>query len=383
MTPEQFKMCYKGEDSQLFKFVRFSHNKYLSNKDIDIDKMYKSGNWYGIVYKIQRIKDENGNLVNDGSIRIGKSMSLLSQRWAKYKYRSGLGYKGNKYHIHHAINKYGLDAFEREIIGVCQSRKEFIATEVFWTIYYNRYENKKGYDLSVNEYYNPIIGDLMEKFEEKIPKIDLTNNILKGLEVGDLKDKYGINTYETLNNLFEQYYGERSLNKIRSNLIAPLLEDFIKLGYNEEQVLNKLKESGIMFIDRYELKHLLLMKYCKVNFDGKRFDELRLENFIKPFLQFLIMKDIKIGDRFDRRELGLIEYLLMEDVGITDIMYLLGKCSPTDDEKTKSTEKAKIRGFIKTRWGMSYTDLREFLKKEYFPTELREEYLSIIRKSLI
>jgi hypothetical protein len=72
----------------------------------------------------------------------------------------------------------------------------------------------------------------------------------------------------------------------------------------------------------------------------------------------------------------------MEELGFTDILYLLQKCSPKDDKKTKSSEKSKLRGFLKTRWGMSYTKLRVYLRKKYFPTLLRKKYILIIKKSI-
>ena len=44
----------------------------------------------------------------------------------------------------------GIKAFRIEILALCKTEKELLATEAFWTLYSNRISFGVGYDLAEN-----------------------------------------------------------------------------------------------------------------------------------------------------------------------------------------------------------------------------------------
>lgn len=267
-----------------------------------------------------------------------------------------------------------MDAFKVEIIAVCQNSKELSATEKFWTLYYNRKNNRNGFDLNLNEMYNPIIGDLMEEASERIPKYLLTKDILNGLEVKEIMEKYQIKTYETLDNLFEKYYDVRSLWEIRSLLIRPVLERSLKMGLDRDQALQMFIESEIFFIERYNWQYVLINKYTKLIWQ-KTYSQLFLEFFITPYVAYLRDIGIEVVEKEVKDSIGLIELLVLEGLGETEISYQVGLCGRNDPKYVIDSSRKKVRRYIRNRWKMSISELYDFLNTNFLKPDERDAYI--------
>jgi hypothetical protein len=242
-----------------------------------------------------------------------------------------------------------MDAFDIDIIAVCKNQKEYDITEIFWTLFYNKAENQDGYDLSINNHYNAIIGDLVKDTSRFVSKPTLTIAILDGLESGEIMQKFRINSYETINNLFDKYYGKRKLKDIRTLLIQPVLELCIKNGYNEEQTMEYLIKSGIKFISIYSNTKLLLSKYTKLIW-GKNFVDTRYELFITPYTNYLVRQGFEVFNE-NPEEMGMIDLLVLEGLGYQGITYTLGLCKPSDPKPIKDKQRSLIRTYLRRKWG--------------------------------
>ena len=77
----------------------------------------------------------------DGRKYIGITCQKPEERW-----RNGSGYKGST-HFKHAIDKYGWDAFEHNILETCNTKKEAFALEEYYIALYNTTNETKGFNL--------------------------------------------------------------------------------------------------------------------------------------------------------------------------------------------------------------------------------------------
>lgn len=145
------------------------------------------------IYKYQ-------NKIN-GRIYIGQS-SNIEKRFAQHLYDSkNLGKRAGT-GIDYAINKYGIENFDFEIIEKCDL-SELDEKECFWIKYYNSYEN--GYNRT------PGRGSLKG---EDHPRAILTEQ-----QVWDLREEYRLGTKrsEAFKPYLEKGISERSLLKVWNN----------------------------------------------------------------------------------------------------------------------------------------------------------------------
>lgn len=80
-------------------------------------------------------------LKSDGRRYIGLTCQNPEERW-----RKGRGYRGST-HFHHAIHKYGWDAFDHDIVFSTVDRVEAYRKEEELILKYNTTDEKKGFNL--------------------------------------------------------------------------------------------------------------------------------------------------------------------------------------------------------------------------------------------
>jgi len=230
-------------------------------------------NYYGSIYKITQITDQNGKKISygpvlyyDGQIisrgfhRIGRAISIEHRL---HNYFRNAGDPNWNYPFHNTLNKYKKVGtiskyFKIKILAICKTEREYKATEYFWTLYTNRKNNKEGFDLEMNQNFNPIIGSRFDEFEKLyLPKTKLTVDILKGFEFSDLELKY--KSKKALELRLPKYYSkERDLFKIKAKLVAPYINKCLKRGFSREEAKKYLIESGFGMFDenlRSNLNH--------------------------------------------------------------------------------------------------------------------------------
>lgn len=145
------------------------------------------------IYKYQ-------NKINS-KVYIGQS-SNIEKRFAQHLYDSKNLEKRAGTGIDYAINKYGIENFDFEIIEKCDL-SELDEKECFWIKYYNSYENG----------YNRTPGGGSLKGEDH-PRAILTEQ-----QVWDLREKYRLGTKrsEAFKPYLEKGISERSLLKVWNN----------------------------------------------------------------------------------------------------------------------------------------------------------------------
>ena len=406
LTPSEFKRTYKGLYSQHFKYVRNNHNLHLGIKTVGkLVKLLKHINFYGIVYKISLIKDVYGNKLKsgplvfysnnkraeEGVIRIGRTLNLRS-RVAVYRYES----KSNRKNLHfeNAFIKYGPRAFKIEILTVCRSINEYKASEYFWTLFYNKKANQIGFDLSINKYFNPMIGSRGDSFKKyEVPKWKLTQNILTGFERAELEILWDDIPLGTLKARINEHYNTSDLYKIRLNLATPYIDKCLRCGFTKEEALNYLIKNGFfMFSDKeYQARikafgprikraspiqlFRRIIKNLHNNYyhipirkvtgrSTSHYEQLRFNLFIIPYTNYL--KSINVKEKLQKspinydykthrfsslglkdikdslKEFSVIEHLVKLNATNIQIAYVLDFCKIDDDVKVRENARAKI-----------------------------------------
>lgn len=101
------------------------------------------------IYKIE-------NKVN-GKVYVGQSINI-EQRWAGHRSMLRHNHHENQ-HLQNAWNKYGENNFQFLVVEEC-SKKLLNNREKYWINYYESYNDKNGYNISMEEngiIYNPIL----------------------------------------------------------------------------------------------------------------------------------------------------------------------------------------------------------------------------------
>lgn len=424
MTPQEFKKSYKGVYSHYFKFVKNHHNRYLGLKTFgELNKLLKQMSYYGVIYKISQFKDEKGNrlynggvLVVDykkiqkGRVRVGRAIEIF------HRLRSYLSYSHNpRNHFERALNLYGIKAFRIEIIAICKTKREFISTEYFWQLYYNRKVNAEGYDLDVNEFFNPNLGSRSDSINPyNIPKWELILFILKGLEKLEMRiiygKRYGLDKIapETLDTRFISYFGTRYFYKIKTSLIKPTLDKCFKRGFVKEVALKYLSRQGIKIFERSPDPGTLLTNYA-INIYGDhggkdKYRRIRQELFIKPYVEYLrslgikenlespsMVRDSQTGRLLKRVEVdptewSIKEHLFVQNITPQEIAIHIGITSWNDDLVTRDQSRKMINDYLRNRWQyalkqrgiiFSFENLRLFLKTVKVGEKTYLNYLNI------
>lgn len=139
---------------------------------------------YGIIYKII-------NKINK-KIYIGKTVQTLERRFQAHynlairKQRNNK--KLNRFQI--ALLKYGIDAFDKEIIDQAQSTEELSNKEKFWISYYDSTNIDIGYNISIGgdggnlvsnyKWYNDGINEYYLSPTDEVPSNYIKGRLTKG-----------------------------------------------------------------------------------------------------------------------------------------------------------------------------------------------------------
>jgi len=350
LTPLEFKQTYKGIFSDHFYKIKNHHNLYLGVELFGkLLKLVKQMNYYGLIYDIIQIKDESGKniidgptwnlnreIFNNGYHRIGYTL-FLPKRLKRYYYQAG-----NLNHPFEIKLEYLKQlgkisrCFKVKLLAVCKTDEEMKSTEIFWQLYYNKTHNEKGYDLSINQHFNLIIGDITEQpitysdiWRGNLMKPSLVIDIINGLTIGALRIKYGalirVNPNgvagDTIYEYLEKFFGTHNIFIITTRLIYPYLDKCFKRGFSKEEAYRFLIKSGFKMFDKEFVKELSLLYEKKtINTIGDRL----LNSFLDFFYRNITLnKDLRTVGRYEliRKEIYLRHYVkYLRDNGIKDII---------------------------------------------------------------
>ena len=420
LTPLEFKKTYKGVYSQYFKKVKDNNNRYLGMKTLSpLIHMIRRRSNFGVIYKITQVKDENGEKLNNGAVlafrskkiqkgnvRIGRAINFY-KRLNTYKKASASNTK--KQHVENALHRYGFKSFRLELLAVCKTEKEFISTEYFWQLYFNRKANSDGFDLDINARFNARLGSRGDKLEKfNMPKWEIVKLILQNKNKKQISEfysnKYNVDHIDrsVLNLRLETFFsGSHNLQKIKRELIKPLLEISFRRGYTSSECLNYLKQSGVEIYEKsykkifYEdIKKIYEHSGIKFVSMTSAYQQVYLEKFVFSYRDHLL--SIGIGNRLesiiaeqseitrdnssgrytsskydftkeDYKSWGIIEYLLVKGVSTRYIAISLGLCKKSDSEQIKDAARSRVEFYLKEKYKnslseFSFTNLVVFLK---------------------
>lgn len=272
--------------------------------------------------------------------------------------------------------------------------------------------SEDGYNLEINDEYNPIVGDLFGT--------GALNPHWKDIDLGALINimklgftKYGAAyilgvSHDTIRRRVEGLTNGRTYEEFQVELISPLLVAMVANGYTGEEISRRFFRLDI------DQKDILTVERTQ----QIPFNELRMMNYnpqsIDAFLKPILLSFIKRGFTLDRiaRELRdlkiinlkrqsyktnaiklliprlfdgysieklrqisiepIIENLIRQKdqdgnyLSILEIVIELGWCSKTSSPSLKQSMRDRLMGFLKSRWGFRrIADARRFFTDHY------------------
>lgn len=168
--------------------------------------------------------------------------------------------------------------FELQPLYVFNNVQEAKIMEIFLTIYENRADNEFGYDLSTNNKYNRIIGDLYIAIEgalkgnmnpawKKVPVKDLLKFLKAGLTITQIMKKFGIKHITTIHSrLRASNIGIKckgTLFDARAYILKPIIEEAVMNAITKPEKFYQFAQKKEVYIfDKYTNKSIFLRKIC-------------------------------------------------------------------------------------------------------------------------
>ena len=85
---------------------------------------------------------------------VGLTIMTWRKRWNRHIY-SAMRSKGGRWHFPNAIRKYGPEAFDHEVLGVCDTLEEANAAEEKWIDHFDSTNPEKGFNLAKGGAHTP------------------------------------------------------------------------------------------------------------------------------------------------------------------------------------------------------------------------------------
>lgn len=238
------------------------------------------------------------------------------------------------------MRSQGIDSFQMIILDVQIGKENAEKSENFFTIYFNRDINAKtqyGYDLSVNRYYNRIVGDLYALSGDEHPGYvegiyfdDLNHYIEKGYSLRDLSVLFGVHV-RTIDCRIKAYYSDQfgsdvSFNEVAKYLRTKKLIEYYSQGLQIEEIVKKFVTfdvafKGIAFSNPIEVHKQYLIgkiperiyseqgvRFWTTDYLGMKSTEAYEQYFVKPIVISLLQSGFEMREALE----------LFEAMGITN-----------------------------------------------------------------
>ncbi|MFX1296919.1 MAG: cyclin family protein [Promethearchaeota archaeon] len=259
---------YANIYSNRFKSIDLNGNR-AENRQVYheyVRRMIKNGQKPYIVYEI--IDNETG------WIRVGLSSHSPDERMNWYLHRSfSPNLPANIANIYYEMAKTGskrkaLARFDMKVRYVFPTKGEAQIMEEFLTIFRNKANNSEGFDLTINNEYNKIVGDLFKRglrgsFPKSslnpqwcdVPPIPLADAVLDGSGMNELVSLFNVSP-KTIRRRFKAYvYGVKGtydLIDARAFLLKPYIIKGIKRAMSQEEFFRFCEKEGINLFNRFE-----------------------------------------------------------------------------------------------------------------------------------
>lgn len=123
---------------------------------------------YTVSHVIYRFK----NKVN-GKVYIGQTIKPLRKRVIQHVTCSNPNTKCHKSYFHRALNKYGIENFELNILEICSCQKELDERERYWIAHYKSTDKRFGYNIDSGGSKGKKTKGLTEDHKEKLLEANL------------------------------------------------------------------------------------------------------------------------------------------------------------------------------------------------------------------
>ncbi|MFX1366410.1 MAG: cyclin family protein [Promethearchaeota archaeon] len=259
---------YANIYSNRFKTIDLNRNRVENPQVYNefVHRIIKNGQIPYIVYEI--CDNETG------WIRVGWSSHSPDERMNWYLLRSfSPNLSANMANIYYEMAKIGskrkcLARFDMKVRYVFSTKGEAQIMEEFLTIFRNRADNPDGYDLTLNNEYNKIVGDIYKRglrgsFPKAslnpkwcdVPPIPLADAILNGSEMNELESLFEVSS-RTIRRRFRAYgYGVRGtydLIDARAFLLKPYIIKGIKRAMSQEEFFKFCEKEGINLFKNFK-----------------------------------------------------------------------------------------------------------------------------------
>lgn len=298
MGPHEFLnyylSCKDKKHSKILNSVNLNHSRATLSKREIWSLFIINRYFYGYIYKITRVKDNKGNKIKNGPIRIGYSSYPFKIRFNTYMSvanpTTALTKRRNNFHKDLWSCRHILGAFKIEVWDICFSKEALEYHEKFWIIYFNRKNNNKNYDLRVNNRYNPIIGRLFQLTDEDnfkfkhLPRDILENMIRECISKNDIANFFGVDK-STIEHKIEWYWPGKTFRQKKDELLKELIEIWLLEGLTRDEVIEKIKNPS----STNPITKSGFRKMCNRIF-GCTYDKLRMWIFEEKYLLECIKK---------------------------------------------------------------------------------------------
>lgn len=273
MTPIEYLQEYDGIYSSLLTGINLHYSR-AELKPFEMKNLLNKGQFFGLVYLIE-------NSSNPYKY-IGKTTTTLNTRLRNHMYQAQDPGR-NKGPFQYALQNLPEESFKIELWHICRTEEELEGCEVFWTLYFNRSNTKKMYDLAKNNNYNLVVGDQfsdinrslqnfnfsgktslsdIDFYSSKLPKKKLKEEIFKGTDFSEVCDHFQVSP-KTLNNALFKYFGSSKWSQARANIITPYVMKALRAGLDREGILNYLSMNNVNFFTSYATPEKSLSNYLK------------------------------------------------------------------------------------------------------------------------
>lgn len=204
---------------------------------------------------------------------------------------------------------------ELQPLYVFNNVQEAKIMEIFLTVYENKADNELGYDLSINNDYNKMIGDLYLAIEgtltgnvnpawKKVPVKDLLKFLKAGLTITQIMKELGIKHITTIHNkLRASNIGIKckgTLFDARAYILKPIIEEAIMNAITEpEKFYQFARKKEVYIFDKYTNKSIFLRKICNYIW-GEMLEDLPIS---KPEIKTITLsrlRKIKIAQKISQ-----------------------------------------------------------------------------------
>ena len=289
-----FPICEKKKLNKFLEYYTRTYNNYYSNNFRRIKNLS-----IGRITSLEDYENKRKGIVNCNKnpsivyriinlikqyIRSGYSGESPAWRLSKYMARSFGNSKKKLTNFHLDLRalkdrkKKVWEIFEFQPLYIFDNESYAKIIEQFFTIFHNRAKNKKGYDLSINNFYNPIIGDAIELAKKgtlkrelnptwkDIKPSDLSTAIKESSTIKIIEKKLNISHKTILRKIdafgFILNKGKTGLRDARAFFIKPLIEAAVKRDLSKKKCVKLCFKAGITFFHGYSLKIEQINIFC-------------------------------------------------------------------------------------------------------------------------